>query len=183
MSARAYKIVVMGPMGAGKTTLVRTVAGGHLVQTDVANTDTGCDKALTTVAMDYADVALPNGDRMRLVGTPGQARFSFVWPVLLSGASGVVVLIDATHDDAATQFAATLDTLRAHAPDAPTVAGLTKVDLQRAGCLDACQAVLQRTGRHLPIVPVDTRQDTQIMLLMDVLMSEIESAALVRAHG
>ncbi|RYE99381.1 MAG: hypothetical protein EOO78_14385 [Oxalobacteraceae bacterium] len=92
---REHKIVVLGSMGAGKSTLVRTLAQGRIVDTDVANTDSASDKLATTVAMDYADLDLPNGDRLRLYGTPGQQRFDFIWPILLQGASGWRVACEA----------------------------------------------------------------------------------------
>lgn len=180
---REYKIVVLGSMGAGKSTLVRTVSSGQMVDTDVANTDAGSDKLTTTVAMDYADVVLPNGDRLRLYGTPGQQRFEFIWPILLEGAAGVVVLIDAAGGQAATQFESYLDVLREHAARVPTVVGLSKVDLRPDVDLDAYTDRLQQRGQMLPVVPFDAREVDQIMLLMDVLMSEIESAELVAEHG
>ncbi|MGO1540122.1 MAG: GTP-binding protein [Luteimonas sp.] len=178
-----YKIVVLGSMGAGKSTLVRTVAGKDVVDTDVANTDPGSDKAGTTVAMDYADIDLPNGDRMRLYGSPGQARFDFVWPILLQGAAGVVVLIDATGNDLPAEFERYLEALREFAPQVPTVAGLTKSDLRPDGSVDTFYESLQQTGRTMPIVPLDARDGDQILMLMDVLMSEIESADLANADA
>lgn len=174
-----HKIVVLGSMGAGKSTLVRTVAGGRVVDTDVANTDPGSDKPGTTVAMDYADLDLPNGDRMRLYGSPGQARFAFVWPILLTGASGIVVLVDATGADPGVEFDRYLAALREFAPWVPAVVGLTKSDLKPGGAIDACRDVLRRAGRNMPIVPMDARDDDQILMLMDVLMAEIETSGLV----
>ncbi|HBS61639.1 MAG TPA: GTPase, partial [Stenotrophomonas sp.] len=113
---REHKIVVLGAMGSGKSTLVRAIAAGAVVDTDVRNSDrVGADKASTTVAMDYADIDLPNGDRLRLYGTPGQQRFDFLWPILLQGASGVVLLLDATDPAAATALGAYLDVLQQHA--------------------------------------------------------------------
>ncbi len=77
---REHKVVVLGGMGSGKSTLVRSIAAGAVVDTDVANSDRlGADKASTTVALDYADIDLPNGERLRLYGTPGQQRFDFLW--------------------------------------------------------------------------------------------------------
>lgn len=76
---REHKVVVLGGMGSGKSTLVRSIAAGAVVDTDVANSDRlGADKASTTVALDYADIDLPNGERLRLYGTPGQQRFDFL---------------------------------------------------------------------------------------------------------
>ena len=180
---REHKIVVLGSMGAGKSTLVRTVSTGQMVDTDVTNTDTDSDKLTTTVAMDYADVDLPNGDRLRLYGTPGQQRFDFIWPILLEGAAGVVLLLDAAADGAPNQFVSYLDVLRTHAAQVPTVIGLSKVDLRPEVDVNAYTDQLHQRGQMLPVVPFDAREVDQIMLLMDVLMSEIESAELVAEHG
>ncbi|MEA5667616.1 GTP-binding protein [Stenotrophomonas sp. ATCM1_4] len=179
-----HKIVVLGAMGAGKSTLVRAVAGGTVIDTDVLNTDVSSSKLATTVAMDYADVSLPNGDRLRLYGTPGQERFSFIWPVLLQGARGVVILADASSPEVATELDTYLRTLRTHADRVPAVVGVSKFDLVPDVDLDACQLRVQEVaGRPLPLVPFDARSEDEVMMLMDVLMGEVEAAALVEAHG
>lgn len=118
-------------------TLVRALAGDRVVDTDVANTDSASDKLSTTVAMDYADIDLPNGDRLRLYGTPGQARFDFIWPVLLQGASGVLVLADASAASVADTLDRYLLALREHAPDVPAAIGLSKLDLAPHADIDA----------------------------------------------
>lgn len=180
---REHKIVVLGSMGAGKSTLVRAIAGANVVDTEVANTDPTSSKSATTVAMDYADVDLPNGDRLRLYGSPGQARFDFIWPILLEGARGVVVLVDASLDDAPAHFSSYLDVLDAHAPGTPVVVGLSKLDLVPGRDPGVFLELLERRGRLLPLLPIDAREGTQILLLMDVLMGEIESCELVAANG
>lgn len=174
-----HKIVILGSMGAGKSTLVRTVADGRIVDTDVANTDTGSAKLATTVAMDYADLALPNGDRMRLFGSPGQERFSFIWPILLEGAAGVVVLLDASDADPAAALERYLGVLASHAAEVPAVVGLTKTDLVDRRVVSLLSACTQ----GIPLVPVDAREPAQILMLMDVLMTQIETHELVADHG
>lgn len=183
MSPREHKIVVLGAMGAGKSTLVRALAGERVVDTDVANTDASSDKRSTTVAMDYADIDLPNGDRLRLYGTPGQARFDFIWPVLLQGASGVLVLADASAPTVADELDRYLLALRDHAPDVPAAIGLSKLDLAPEADIDAIATRAADLLRALPVVPFDPRADTTVMLLMDVLMSEIETMELVASDG
>lgn len=180
---REHKIVILGSMGSGKSTLVRAIAGAGVIDTEVANTDPGSSKAATTVAMDYADVDLPDGDRLRLYGTPGQARFDFIWPILLEGARGAVVLVDASCDDATAQLGGYLDVLDAHARGVPAVIGLSKLDLCAEAGPAAVMAWLEQRRRVLPVVPVDPREGAHILLLMDVLMSEIESSELVSVHG
>lgn len=182
-----HKIVILGSMGAGKSTLVRAVAQGRVVDTDVDNTDASSAKLATTVAMDYADVALPNGDRMRLFGTPGQTRFSFIWPILLEGAAGALVLLDASGEDATVELDRYLDVLAEHAPTVPMAIGVTKLDLAPDRATDtAMQRLSARAdarGQVVPIVPVDARDAAQILMLMDVLMTQIDTADLVAAHG
>lgn len=93
MDASVVKIVIAGPVGAGKTTLIGTVSEVTVLDTDVvASEDIG--KPTTTVALDHGVVTL--GDtRLHLFGTPGQERFDFVWELLAEGALGVVVLLRA----------------------------------------------------------------------------------------
>ncbi|MBA3928623.1 MAG: GTPase [Xanthomonas sp.] len=183
VSPREHKIVVLGAMGAGKSTLVRALAGDRMVDTDVANTDAASDKLSTTVAMDYADIDLPNGDRLRLYGTPGQARFDFIWPVLLQGASGVLVLADASVPAFVADLDRYLRTLRDHAPDVAAAIGVSKLDLAPHADIDALATRAMDLLRALPVVPFDPRSDAAVMMLMDVLMSEIEAMDLVGSHG
>ena len=181
---REYKVVILGTMGCGKSTLVRAIAGRDVVDTDVANSDReGADKATTTVAMDYGDIDLPNGDRLRLYGTPGQRRFDFLWPILLQGASGVLLLVDATRVGDDDELDSYLQALEQHATQVPAVIGVSRLDLAPGLDLDACAMRATCAGRWLPVVPVDARDREQGWSLMDVLMSEIETRALVQAHG
>lgn len=177
-----HKVVVLGAMGAGKSTLVRAVAGGAVVDTDVINTDSASSKLATTVAMDYADVDLPNGDRLRLYGTPGQQRFDFIWPILLQGARGVLVLVDASRPSMLEDMQCYLQALKEHATQTPTVIGISKLDLAPEVDIDACMIQASQCLRPLPVVPFDARSEEQVMMLMDVLMSEIETAGLVAQH-
>src|SRR5690606_3594425 len=52
-------------------------------------------KGETTVAMDYGRVEI-NGKVLHLHGTPGQARFSFMWEILAREMDAFVVLIDSS---------------------------------------------------------------------------------------
>ena len=68
-----YKINVTGTMGAGKTTAISAISDVAPLRTEADNTaQDEHAKATTTVALDYGEIALPNGDRIRLYGTPGQ---------------------------------------------------------------------------------------------------------------
>ena len=172
---REHKIVVMGSMGAGKSTMVRAIATGKVVDTDVANTDSRSSKLATTVAMDYADVELPNGDRLRLYGTPGQDRFDFIWSMLLEGASGVIVLLDATAPDLVADIATYLRPLAGQHEQLPVVVGLSKADIATLPDLDAVNQHAADCLRPVPLVPFDARNADEVLMLMDVLMGEVEA--------
>jgi signal recognition particle receptor subunit beta len=77
------KLVVSGPVGAGKTTFISSLSEIPVVETDeLASEDIG--KERTTVALDFGLLTL-DGVPIHLFGTPGQERFDFVWDILWRG--------------------------------------------------------------------------------------------------
>ena len=99
----ALKILVAGGFGAGKTTLVGSVSEIQPLRTEELLTDrsVGVDdisgieeKSTTTVALDFGRITIRDNLVIYLFGTPGQARFWFMWDELARGALGAVVLAD-----------------------------------------------------------------------------------------
>jgi uncharacterized protein len=88
---KPLKLVISGPVGAGKTTFIQSLSETEVVDTDeVASEDIG--KARTTVALDFGTLSL-DGIPIHLFGTPGQDRFDFMWEILCEGALGLIVLV------------------------------------------------------------------------------------------
>ena len=99
----AFKILIAGGFGAGKTTLVSAISEVRPLRTEEALTSVGVrhddvqgveDKTTTTVAMDFGRITLGGRRVLYLFGTPGQERFWFMWDDLTYGALGAVVLAD-----------------------------------------------------------------------------------------
>jgi signal recognition particle receptor subunit beta len=94
------RIVITGGVGAGKTSLIRTISEIDVVDTDKGTTDELAQmKAKTTVAMDFGRITIAANQSLHLYGTPGQTRFDFMWDILIRKAQAYILLVAAHRPD------------------------------------------------------------------------------------
>lgn len=180
-----HVILFAGPMGAGKTTAVRTLSDIEVVSTEAANHDRAhADKDTTTVALDYGEIVLdgdPDEDdaRVRLYGIPGQRRFEFMWQVLRQRADGMILLV---HNDAADPIARVVEFLDAFGElhgRGGVLVGVTRTDLapsprpwEYADALDEFFP-----GVVVPVLTLDPRDRAQMRMALLTLVANLEARA------
>lgn len=178
-----FKILFSGPMGAGKTTAIAAISDEAPVSTDVYNSDRATfDKELTTAGLDYGSILLGDGATVRLYGTPGQARFRFMWDILANNAAGIILLIDAAQADALVQLDAFVDAFGA-GRRAPIVIGVGRTGDPGAFLLDSFAQRLESRGLTLPLFGVDVRRREDVLLLVDTLLCVLELADTTRMQA
>lgn len=173
-----YKIVVTGPFNSGKTEFIKTISDIPVVSTEkrITTEDRGI-KAETTVAMDYGRVQL-DGDTLYLYGTPGQARFDFMWEILSSEMNGFIVLVDST-DAPSFPDAAELINLFSSFVTVPYLVVANKTDLEGAARLSDVRRGT-RAGADITVMPCVATQKSsvrQVLLQMIALLHKAETAS------
>lgn len=172
---KEYKILFTGSMGAGKTTAIGCISEVPPVVTDVRNTDSSTDKARTTVGLDYGQLTLDSGDRIRLFGTPGQVRFDFLWQILVKNALGMIILTDNSRPDPIGDLKLYLDGFAEPLKRIPCAIGVGRLDSHPSPSLDDYADALAERGQVLPVLGVDVRRREDVILLIDTLLAQLEA--------
>ena len=172
-----YKILFTGCMGAGKTTAIGAVSETPPIVTDVRNSDTSVAKERTTVGLDFGQFTLDNGDRVRLFGTPGQARFDFLWKILSKNALGLIILADNSRPDPLADLAVYLNGFAAELVTLPCTIGVGRLDTHPGPTLDDYADLLEQRGHIFPVIAVDVRRKEDVTLLIDTLLAQLEASS------
>ncbi|KGI77516.1 GTP-binding protein [Oleiagrimonas soli] len=165
------KIVLAGPVGAGKTTTLRSLSDDEPVSTEMPLTDGPMgEKTTTTVALDFSTVMLDDGTPLQMFGLPGQDHFAHMRPIILQGALGVIVLLAADQPDILTMCSEWLDAIQSITPDTPIAIGITRSDQARDFRMDALRALLAERKTTLPVFTIDARDREQAQQLVRALV-------------
>lgn len=169
------KIIITGTPGAGKTTAIAAISETPPVRTDTATTDELSEvKEQTTVAMDFGELTLEDDQKVFIYGTPGQRRFEFMWKILVQGGLGLIILVDCTREDPIADMNMYLENFADFIAETGAVIGLVKRDLEDMPSLDEFYQALNQQGLMFPVFEVDVREQGDVALMIDALVSLLE---------
>ncbi|MEC3981486.1 GTP-binding protein [Amycolatopsis sp. H20-H5] len=182
------KIVIAGGFGVGKTTFVSSVSevpplsneawmteAGEGVEDDVPHSGS---KSTTTVAMDFGRLTLQRDLLLYLFGTPGQARFWFLWDDLSRGALGAVVLVDTSRID---QSFAAINYFE-NDSDLPFIVAVNQFEGQYRHDLAEVRDALALSP-EVPLVTCDAREPASAVATLRELVTHTLSLAVVSGPG
>lgn len=178
-----HVILFAGPMGAGKTTAIRSLSDTEVVSTEAMNTDrVTANKDTTTVALDYGEIGVNAGEKVRLYGVPGQRRFDFMWSILKERAMGLLLLVNADAPDVAASVREHLEAFGSVVEKGGVVIGLTRTDLHGSGALAKAREAASQVfpTRATPVFEVDARNESQMQVMLMTLIADIETREMMK---
>ena len=173
-----HKILFTGVTGAGKTTAIGTVSDIPPITTEVRNTDSGLSKSMTTVGLDYGEVTLGSGDKLRLYGTPGQERFEFMWKILSKNALGLIILIDNQQPDPLSDLDTYLAGFSELIAQTACVVAVGRMHTHPQPSLEQFAERLEARRVSCPVLATDVREQDQVLQLLDLLLLQLETKSM-----
>jgi uncharacterized protein len=175
-----HVILFTGPMGAGKSTAIRSLSEVEVISTEANNSERHIvDKATTTVALDYGEITLSTEEKIRMYGTPGQNRFDFMWTILKKRAEGMVLLVNNDAPDGIAQMLAFMEEFSELCGNGGVVVGLTRTDLAPTPTTSDYARALAEVHPELtvPIFTLDPRDKEIMQMALLTLVVNLEMRA------
>ncbi len=169
-----YKIIITGPVGAGKTTAINSLTDQKALKTDapVSDMTTSQRKQTTTVALDYGVIKLNNDDVAHVYGTPGQERFDFMWEIISEGAHGMVLLLDNSRNYPFRDLIYYANQFRELIEKVPFIIGVTRSDIKSEPDIETYRGWVKEQNLNAEVVMVDARNKEHIHQLVSKLLDK-----------
>jgi signal recognition particle receptor subunit beta len=179
-----HKIVIAGPVGAGKTTAVRALSDIEPIKTDALASDmTAQRKRTTTVAMDYGRLDLGGGEHVHIYGTPGQERFDFMWEILCEGCIGLVLLVNNSRPAPLNDLSFFLKSFVKIIQQTRFVVGVTHMDEAPSPDLSKYHEILNKLDFKVPVFEVDARSEADMRTLLKALLFSLDPGLMEPARA
>lgn len=176
------RVVVTGPVRAGKSTFIRSISEIEVVDTDCRATEleTTEIKANTTVAFDFGRLQFCPDMVLHIYGTPGQERFDFMWDILIERAHAYILLVAANRPQQFRQARRILSFMSQKA-DLPMIIGLTHSDLPEAWAPEDVLSALGYTqeSHQTLVVMVNANEPSSVIEAAIALIEQLMPADLI----
>ncbi|MEA5532823.1 GTP-binding protein [Crocosphaera sp. XPORK-15E] len=175
------RLVVTGPVGAGKSTFIRSVSEITPVDTDrIATDETQLIKQKTTVAFDFGRLQFSPQMALHLYGTPGQSRFDFMWDILICKAHAYMILV-AAHRPSEFRYARRIINFMNQRAKIPMIIGLTHTDCPGAWFPENVAIALGYPDKNdCPIIiNVNANEQSSVAQAVIALVKELMQKCLV----
>lgn len=165
---RDHRVVVVGPVGAGKTTAIAGLCGFE-------------PSAGSSLLPDFGATRLPGGDkvqlfslgaqdRMQMQGERGQEQLDRLWEILSEGGAGLLLLLDNSRPTPLLDLKFYVNAFRRAIDDIGLVVGVTRLDVAAAPTIADYATKLDGLGVSAPVFEVDARRPDDIATLVAALL-------------
>ena len=168
------KIIVTGPVGAGKTTAIQSVSDIDPVQTDVMSSEGKKQTKQTTVAIDYGVMNFSDNKKLHIYGTPGQERFCFMWDILTVGGDGLILLLDNTRENPFLDMHFYLNAFKDFISGTSVVIGVTQMDLKSEPKIRDYQNQLNDSFIQPAVFSIDAREKDDVSRLVQAILPSLK---------
>ena len=172
------RIVLVGAMGVGKTTAIRSLCGSLAIECEAPNLDKMAhSKETTTVGLDFGEIKLDDQNTLQIYGCPGQERYDFVREWALSLAFGVIVMVDIDTPNALEQTVALIQQCFL-APKVQSVVVL----IARPASAAQQEMFTVRLSSHpqcaVPVLSADPRSAAQMLDTLEIIAAMLPDETL-----
>lgn len=172
---RAFKIVVTGPRGAGKTSFIETMSETSLVSSEESSDNGSQAQAGATVEMDFGRITISDDTMIYLFGTQGMERFDFMWKAISEGMLGFILLVDASAAETFDEAAEILEYFQSRV-EVPCVVGMSRMPEGQFGKISADLREKLDLDEDTPLLACDTNSKEEVKdLLLELLYEVLET--------
>jgi uncharacterized protein len=174
-----YKIIFTGPKGAGKTVAIQSISDTKLVKADASASN--LLKPLqppATIAMDYGDTELVDGEKIHLYSISRQDQFDGMQKKLYVGVLGLIILLDNRRVDPYNDMWLFLELFKNIIAEKHVAIGITHMDISDKPTIADYHAQLQSSDLKPPVFAVDARNKNDVSLLVQSLLYSLDPGLL-----
>ncbi len=169
---RAFKVVVTGPRGAGKTSFIETMSETALISSEESPDGNDASKPNPPVEMDFGRITISEDTVIYLFGTQGMERFDFTWKAISEGMLGFILLVDASGPETFEEAARIMEYFRSRV-EVPCVVALTRVPEGRFGEIATTLRGSLPLDEEIPVLACDTESKEEVKEVLLELLYEV----------